>query len=138
MNAGEIAVRILRARRDLLAAVDRLGAEGERPRERGGWTVREVLAHSADWVRLTIGMIDRDHPEALLEFTGTEDFNRKAARGVADESTAQVRDRFAQVSEDIVPLISPLSDEQLHRIGRFEWAPELTLAKAIEENTYAH
>ena len=138
ISAAELAQRIRRARAHLLDVVEALGARASAPGAVGPWSAREVLAHSTDWVRLTIGFIEPDHVDALLEFSDVETFNRDAAARVAEEAILPVRNEFARISELIVPLVEPLSDAELHRTGRFEWAPGQTLARAIAENTYAH
>lgn len=138
ISAAEIAQRIRRARAHLLDVIEALGPRASAPGAVGPWSAREVLAHSTDWVRLTIGLIDAEHVDALLELSDVETLNRDAAARVADEAIRSVRNEFARVSELIVPLIETLSDEELYRTGRFAWAPQDTLAHAIEENTYAH
>ena len=83
-------------------------------------------------------MLDREHPDARSDHTGVDDFNRRAAEAAAGVPFREVRAEFERVSDGAIALIEQLSEAELDRPGRFEWDRTLTLARAIEENTFAH
>ncbi len=135
MIGAEAADRVRRSRVSFLATVERIGTDAKVV---GGWTVREVLAHSTGWVQLLLWMLDREHPDARSDHTGVDDFNRRAAEAAAGMPFREVRAEFERVSDGAIALIEQLSEAELDRPGRFEWDRTLTLARAIEENTFAH
>ena len=135
MSGVETAARMRESRAAFLEAVDGVRPDAEVV---GAWTVREVLAHGSAWIQLLLWMLDRDHPDARSDHSAVDDFNRRAAQAAAGRPLSEVRAEFERVSDAALALIAPLSAAELDRPGRFEWDPQLTLARAIEENGYAH
>ncbi|MBA2372517.1 MAG: ClbS/DfsB family four-helix bundle protein [Chloroflexi bacterium] len=135
MTGAEAADRARRSRASFLAAVERARPDGKVV---GDWTVREVLAHSTGWVQLLLWMLDSEHADARSDHSGVDDFNRRVAEAAAGVPLREVRAEFERVSDGAIALIERLSQTELDRPGRFEWDRTLTLARAIEENTFAH
>ncbi len=93
---------------------DRLAAPGP-----DGWSIKDHLAHLADWEEYLVAMVDGRRPdEALgldLSATTTDEVNAQLQRRHVDRSPADVRSRLREVHARTVARLGELDDSDLAR-----------------------
>ncbi len=113
---------------------------------RGGWSVKDVLAHLVEWQRMNLdwysaGLRGEKPPMPAPGFTWREipRLNAMIKRKHERRSLAAVRRDYNTYHHRIVALIKTLSDKDLVTIGRFAWTgPSWTLSDFFRANTVAH
>lgn len=137
-DGGSVADRIRRERSRVLGTIDELGPRATEPGAAGAWSAKDVLAHFIAWVDLTIGVLDRHHRRARLDFPGQEELNRQAAASYAGISLAGVCHELEDATDELIDAVVRLAPGELDETGRLSFALELSLAQFVEENSYGH
>lgn len=146
-------------KKELLQAIDREYASLEelltklKPRQmtqrgvtRGGWSVKDILAHLFEWQQMNlrwyeIGLRGEEQKMPAPGFTWREipRLNAMFYRKHRRRSLNSVRYDFRISHARIVTLINMLSDSELTTIGYFNWTgPSWTLSDYFRANTAAH
>lgn len=113
---------------------------------RGGWSVKDVLAHLVEWQQMNLGWYEaglRGDMPALptLGFTWRDlpRLNDRIYRKHRRRSLQAVLRDYRSSHERVVALIEALSDSDLVTLGRFSWTgPSWTLSDYLRANTAAH
>jgi hypothetical protein len=146
-------------RRDLLAEIERertaLDAVLARltPRQmtrsgvtRGGWSVKDILAHLVAWQQLNLGWYAaglRGEKPAMPApgYTLRElpRFNRMLYRKHHRRSLRAIQADYLAYHRRVVELIESLSDRDLQTLGHYTWTgPSWTLSDYLRAATAAH
>ena len=113
---------------------------------RGGWSVKDVLAHLVAWQQLNLGWYEaglRGEKPAIPApgYTLRElpRFNQMLYRRHHRRSLRAVTADYATWHRRVVELITTLSDSDLVTVGRFSWTgPSWTLSDYLRASTAAH
>ncbi|MDP2858921.1 MAG: ClbS/DfsB family four-helix bundle protein [Bacillota bacterium] len=148
LRKKELLSEILRERRaldDTLALVParRMNVAGV---TRGGWSVKDVLAHLVEWQRMNLewyaaGLRGEKPAMPAPGFTLRElpRLNEMIYRKHHRRSVQAVLEDYRSHHERIVELIETLPDADLVNLGRFSWTgPSWTLSDYLRASTAAH
>jgi hypothetical protein len=113
---------------------------------RGGWSVKDILAHLVEWQRMnldwyTAGLRGEKPAMPAPGFTLREipRLNEMIYRKHHRRSLQAVLDDYRSYHERIVTLIKTLPDSDLITLGRFSWTgPSWTLSDYLRASTAAH
>jgi hypothetical protein len=113
---------------------------------RGGWSVKDVLAHLVEWQQMNLGWYAAgrrgEHPAMPAPgFTLRElpRLNEMIYRKHHRRSLQAVVRDYRSYHERVVALINALPDEDLVTLGRFSWTgPSWTLSDYLRASTAAH
>ena len=113
---------------------------------RGGWSVKDVLAHLVEWQQMNLdwyaaGLRGEKPAMPATGYTLRElpRLNEMIYRKHHRRSLQAVRRDFESHHDQIVALISSLSDSDLVTLGRFSWTgPSWTLSDYLRASTAAH
>ena len=113
---------------------------------RGGWSVKDILAHLVEWQRMNLGWyaagLRGDTPAMPAPgFTLRElpRLNAMIYRKHHRRSLAAVMRDYRLYHERVVELIKALRDADLVTLGRFSWTgPSWTLSDYLRAATAAH
>jgi hypothetical protein len=113
---------------------------------RGGWSVKDVLAHLVEWQEMNLGWyaagLRREKPAMPAPgFTLREipRLNEMIYRRHHRRPLHAVLDDYHSYHERLVNLIKTLSDADLITLGRFSWTgPSWTLSDYLRASTAAH
>jgi len=113
---------------------------------RGGWSVKDVLAHLVEWQQMNLdwyaaGLRGEKPAMPAPGYTLRElpRLNEMIYRKHHRRSLQAVRRDFESHHDQIVALISSLSDSDLVTLGRFSWTgPSWTLSDYLRASTAAH
>ena len=143
----ELLDRIQSARRALEGLLARLDAQAmQQPGPNGGWSVKDHLAHLAEWSRKQLALIDGQPgheglgiDQALYENGGIDAINAELYRRNNQRTLEDVLADFRASHETMVSRITQMSDADLRRVNNLK-DPEgkRTLLEGIASNTYEH
>jgi hypothetical protein len=113
---------------------------------RGGWSVKDILAHLAEWQQMNLGWYaaglhgERVHmPAPGYTLRDLPRLNEMIYRKYHRRSLMAVLDEFHVLHDQIVALIKSLSDADLTTLGRYSWTgPNWTLSDYLRASTAAH
>lgn len=113
---------------------------------RGGWSVKDILAHLVEWQRMNFGWYEaglRGEKPAMPApgFTLRElpRLNEMIYRKHQCRSLQAVLQDYRFHHERTIALIESLPDEDLVTLGRFSWTgPSWTLSDYLRASTAAH
>jgi hypothetical protein len=113
---------------------------------RGGWSVKDILAHIAEWQQMNIdwyaaGLRGEKPQLPAPGYTLRElpRFNQMIYRKHHRRSLRAIVDDVHARHDQIVALIASLSDSDLTTVGRYSWTgPSWTLSDYFRASTAAH
>ena len=113
---------------------------------RGGWSVKDILAHLAEWQQMNLDWhaagLRGEKPELPAPgFTWRElpRLNRKIYLKDHRRSLQFVLHAYRQNHDRIVALVKTISDSDLTTLGRYSWTgASWTLSDFFRANTAAH
>lgn len=113
---------------------------------RGGWSVKDVLAHLVAWQQLNLGWYQaglRGAPPAMpapgYTLRDLPRFNAMLYRRHHRRSLPAVRADYQVYHQRVVDLIESLSDRDLVTLKRYNWTgPSWTLSDYLRASTAAH
>lgn len=113
---------------------------------RGGWSVKDILAHLVEWQAMNIRWYEagvRGETPALpapgFTWKQTPRLNEKIYRTHRRRSLKSVLADYHQYHDRIVLLIRTIPDNDLVTINRYAWTgPSWTLSDYFRANTAAH
>ena len=143
----ELILRIRSARQKLEALLARLPPElMEKPGVDGGWSVKDHLAHLAEWARCQAGLIDGQTwhaalgvEEDLFRQGGIDAVNAALCLRSRGRSLEDVLGGFRAAHEAVLERIEQMPDDALAQVTAFP-DPEArpTMLEAISSNTFEH
>ena len=113
---------------------------------RGGWSVKDVLAHLVAWQRLNLGWYaaglrgeEPAMPAPGYTLRDLPRFNQMLYRKHHRRSLRAITADYIAYHQRMVDLIEELSDSDLVTLGRFNWTgPSWTLSDYLRAGTAAH
>jgi len=113
---------------------------------RGGWSVKDVLAHLVAWQQLNLDWYAAGRrgekptiPAPGYTLRDLPRFNQMLYRRHHRRALRAVAADYARWHERVVALIASLSDEDLVTLGRWAWTgPSWTLSDYLRAATAAH
>ena len=113
---------------------------------RGGWSVKDVLAHLVAWQQLALGWYEAGlrgekvaMPAPGYTLRDLPRLNQMLFRKHHRRSLRAIRADYASCHERVVALIERLPDADLITLGRFAWTgPSWTLSDYLRASTAAH
>jgi len=113
---------------------------------RGGWSVKDVLAHLVEWQEMNLdwyaaGLRGEKPAMPAPGFTSRElpRLNQMIYRKHHRRSLRAVMRDYRSYHERVVELIESLSDDDLVTLNRFSWTgPSWTLSDYLRASTAAH
>lgn len=106
------------------------------------WTVKELLAVRAWWTESVIDWVEAGRkgevpivPAKGYSWRETPRLNAEIAKKARRESYRSIRDRLERGYQRVMRTIDALSDDELLRIGVFEWAGNYPVSRWISINT---
>jgi len=113
---------------------------------RGGWSVKDVLAHLVAWQQLNLGWYEAGLsgekppiPAPGYTLRDLPRFNQMLYRKHRRRSLKAIRADYAEYHQRVVDLIERLPDADLVTLGRFAWTgPSWTLSDYLRASTAAH
>ena len=113
---------------------------------RSGWSVKDILAHVAEWQRMNLGWYSaglRGEKPAIPDprYTWRElpDLNKMIYRRNRRRSLRDVMRDYHSCHTRVVALIRNLTDPELVTLNRFTWTgPSWTLSDYLRASTSAH
>lgn len=111
----------------------------------GEWSVKDVLAHLAEWEQMFLGWYntglegERPHmPAPGYTWAQTPALNQKIYEKHRDRPLEDVLAWFAESHRQIYALIEQLSNDDLTIPGRFPWTKQNTLITYLVSATSSH
>jgi hypothetical protein len=146
LNKGVILERIETERRRLEENLATLSEEQmEVAGVVGAWSVKDLLAHLADWEQRFIGWYEaglRDEvPEIPAPGIGWEELdvlNQQIYERHRDRSLEEVRRDFQASYEQVLTTVQGMAEEELFAVGRYAWLGEGNLVGYVLANTAHH
>ncbi len=113
---------------------------------RGGWSVKDILAHLVAWQELNLGWYEaglRGEKPAMpapgYTLRDLPRLNQMLYRKHHRRSLRAIKADYVTYHERVVDLIKTLSDTDLVTLGRFNWTgPSWTLSDYLRACTAAH
>ena len=113
---------------------------------RGGWSVKDILAHLAEWQQMNLNWYEAglrgENPELPapgVTWREIPRLNLMIFRKHHQRSLRAVLRDYRANHDRIVAVIKTLSDSDLVILGRFSWTgPSWTLSDYFRANTVAH
>ncbi len=146
-------------KRELLREIERERAELDEalarltPRQmtrpgvtRGGWSVKDVLAHLVGWQQMNLGWYEaglRGEKPAMpapgFTWRDIRRLNETIYRKHRRRPLRDVLRDYEDYHERMIALVAGLSDADLVTLGRFTWTgPSWTMSDYLRANTAAH
>jgi hypothetical protein len=146
LNKQVILERIHTERRRLEQNLERLSDEQmERAGVVGEWTVKDILAHLADWEQRFVGWyqagVRGEVPETPAPGIGWEDLdvlNRRIYEKHRSRTLEDVRKEFGASYRRVVAVVEGIPEEEIFAVGRYAWLGENNLVGVILGNTANH
>ncbi len=118
----EVLANIRAARAELEAAF--AGVSEEKltgPVTDGGWTIKDHLAHIAEWQRRALALLDGKHPadgfqidqETFEQFADVHEINEHLFQRNRDRSLSDVIEDFRQTHQQVINRVEAMSDKDL-------------------------
>ena len=113
---------------------------------RGGWSVKDILAHLAEWLQMNLDWYaaglrgEKVHmPAPGYTLRDLPRLNQTIYRKHHRRSLQAVTRDFCRNHDQVVTLINSLSDTDLTTLGRYSWTgPSWTLSDYLRASTAAH
>ena len=145
-SKGELLAAMVRERTKLDAVLAPLTpAQTVAPGVVGEWSVKDVLAHLAEWERMALGWyragLRGEAPEVPapgFKWNETPRLNRAIFETHRDRPLDEVVAWFRSSREEMRGVIASLTDEQLFTPGRFAWTRKNTLGTYFVSATSSH
>jgi hypothetical protein len=111
----------------------------------GEWTVKDTLAHLADWEQRFIGWYEAgvrgEFPETPAPGIGWEQLdvlNRRIYEKHRDRGLEDVREEFDASYRRVVAVVTGMPEEEIFAVGRYAWLAGSNLVDVILANTANH
>jgi len=113
---------------------------------RGGWSVKDILAHLVEWQQMNLRWYEAglrgekpELPAPGITWRDLPRLNEMIYRKHRRQSLQAVQHDYRSSHDRIVALIKSLSDSDLVTIGRYSWTgPRWTLSDYFRANTSSH
>lgn len=113
---------------------------------RGGWSVKDILAHLLEWQQMNIRWYEAgrkgekpEMPAPGIPWREIPRLNKMIYDRYRRRSLQSVMNGFRDSHNTIVSIIKHLSDEELVTLGCYSWTgPSWTLSDYFRANTVAH
>lgn len=113
---------------------------------RGGWSVKDILAHIVDWQERNLRWYDAGLrgetpgvPEPGMTWRDLPRLNRQIFRKHHRRPLEAILDDYVGFHERMIALIVTVPDADIVALGRYAWTgPSWTLSDYIRANTAAH
>lgn len=113
---------------------------------RGGWSVKDILAHLCEWQRMNLNWYESgmrgetpELPAPGMNWREIPRLNEMIYRKHHRRSLRAILHDYHSCHDRIVSLIKTLPDSDLVTLGRFSWTgPSWTLSDYFRANTSAH
>ena len=138
---------VVRAHDDLAGLVDGIPSDRRsEPHVWGdGWTVKDLVAHLAEWHALFLGW----HAEGLegrkpqmpapgFKWNQTPALNRRIQEKHRDRPYREAWAEFSDTYAEILEIVTRLSDKDLLEPGRFPWTGKKPIVTYLGANTSSH
>ena len=107
----------------------------------GVWSVKDVLAHLANWQRYTAALIAAALRGETPDLVGNDETERSNASVVAQYYQRPLSGVIAEwqaAREDLLDQLELLPDDDLNDPNRFAWSENRSLLDHIASSSYAH
>lgn len=143
MNKTELLAKVTQSRAEFEALIAQFSDEQMlQPALPGGWTIKDVLAHTAWWARrgyiVITAVVDGLEPEYSLEESDLDNVNRNTYETNRLRPLAEVRSAEVESYKKLLALVESLPDEILSDPAKFAWTKGKPLSVVVEWNTFAH
>jgi hypothetical protein len=146
LNKQEILNRIRTERRRLEQNLERLSDEQMlAPGVVGDWSVKDLLAHLADWEQRFLGWYEAglrgevpETPAPGLRWSELDVLNQQIYERHRDRSLSDVRNEFHASYQQITETVRQMPEEAMFEPRRYEWLGESNLVTYILANTANH
>ncbi len=129
-------------RRRLEEALNRVTeAEMELPGVTGDWSIKDTLAHIAEWEQQFLGWYRAGRRGEIPErpdFENIDPFNRTIYEKHADRSLADVCAWFEASYRELVAALKGMTQEELFTMGVYAWTGDYPLAVYARANADEH
>jgi hypothetical protein len=113
---------------------------------RGGWSVKDILAHLAEWQQMNIRWYEAglrgekpELPAPGLTWREIPRLNQMIYRKHRRRSLRAIQHDYRLNHDRIVALVKSLTNSDLTTLGRYSWTgPSWTLSDYFRANTAAH
>ncbi len=113
---------------------------------RGGWSVKDVLAHIVDWQERNLRWHDAglrgetpELPEPGMTWRELPRLNAQIYRKHHHRPLDEILDDYVTLHDRMIALIARVREADLVALGRYSWTgPSWTLSDYIRANTAAH
>lgn len=126
----------------LVAELDEAGARAGSVVCEGEWTVRDVLVVRAWWTEQVVAWIEGGLagervvvPAPGYRWRDTPKLNAEVVRKARRESYRSVKARLQVGCARLLELVGELSEQQLLRVGVFDWTGKWAVARWVSINT---
>jgi uncharacterized protein (TIGR03083 family) len=137
----DLIARIKAERARLLATLDGLGdADLIRPGQNGDLSVKDTLAHIAEWEQTFLGWYRAGQRAELPDFDPAEvdRFNRAIYEKHRDRTLADVRAWLEESYQTVLAAIDAMTAEEIFTAGRYVWTGSEPLLVYLRANTDEH
>jgi hypothetical protein len=138
---NDLIAQITTERARLLAALDGLGdADLTQPGQNGDLSVKDTLAHIAEWEQMCLGWYRAGQRGEIPDFDPAQvnDLNRAIYEKHRDRALAEVRARFEESYQAMLGTIEAMTDEEIFTVGRYAWTESEPLLAFLRANTDEH
>lgn len=115
------------------------------PGSMGNWSVKDILAHLADWEQRFIGWYIAGTrgeipktPAPGLTWRELPSLNQQGYEMHKDDSLDSVLNRYRQSYQEIFSLVEGMSDAEIFETGYYPWTGNSPLLIWIAANTSSH
>lgn len=146
LNKEALLERVRAERRRLEQNLERLNEEEmEVAGVVGKWTVKDLLAHLADWEQRFVGWyragLRGEVPETPAPGIGWEELdelNRRIYEKHRHRTLEDVRQEFSASYGEVLAVVEGMAEEEIFAVGRYAWLGESNLLAYILANTAHH
>ena len=142
MNVADAVARIREASSRMERLLSQLSVEQMNvPGAVGVWSVKDVVAHLANWQRYAAALIAAAMRGETPDLVGDDETERSNASVVAQyyqRPLAAVIAEWQAAREDLLDQLEQLSDADLNDPNRFAWSDGHSLLEHIAGSSYAH
>jgi hypothetical protein len=137
----DLIAQIKTERARLLAALDGLSdADLTQPGQNGDLSVKDTLAHIAEWEQICLGWYRTGQRGEIPDFdSATVDrLNRAIYEKHRDHPLADVRAWFEESYQAMLGAINTMTAEEIFAVGRYAWTGSEPLLAYLRANTDEH
>jgi hypothetical protein len=109
------------------------------------WSVKDILAHLADWEQRFIGWYQAGvrgevvhTPAPGMNWGDLAELNQQGYEKHLNETLHEVLDYYHRSYKQILTLIEGMSDDELFNVGYFQWTGKKPLENWVAANTSRH